>query len=794
MSETGDDAAASQLAREQMAQSFEMPDVPFFDDVGEAPSFSPPRDRDEDQGAPAREKNRSGTILALEDLYTQYPALGKGEWKLRISRLEPKAFKGQAISGFLCEVYERLSMPEFGRRFGGGFFSITVMRPTSPNESTLSDFRAVREIRIRVAGDPVVGGESPIQFHSDGSKAVSNQVEMQRLHVEERERERLHAERLRAEEKADRLQREVVPNFYETTKRVVEDSQRLTGAQIEFWKEEADRLRSEVMLVRSQAAKDLQERDQDNRKLHEDIITLKQQATATTLAVETKVIQDLKIQYEARISELKDQASTQLRETRERFDEDRRRMQEEFSKVERRMQEDHSKKVDDLTADHRRIMEDIMRRHDEERRNYESAQSIERERVREDTRFRMEQLTQQKENEVRQLRDTYDQRIADLRLSTDRELQSVRDATAREIESIRQSERAQSTLARESAEMRKESVKAEETRLRQEITELRRENGDLRDRLDQERARQHKDLPTAIREAREMAGHLGLVDPGEIEKPESEPSTMSQFLGLARQAFDAAPQVLDKIMQARKEQADQIVQAQQMQQMQQAQAAAQARQAQMLAAQQAPRQLGAPAQQQARQAAPPGRYAPPSQARAGQPGQPRQTAPVQAPPMGSYQPPAVSPVPFGPPPVVAVSPVQSPSLAPEQATVPQAALPAGAESEAVVGSGVPVAPSGSDPEPQGQDTNSLIIQFFQQLDAAIRNKVLSPESFAIAVISQVGPETTGQLLAQFRPEEIVETAQQLSPDTAIGTRDGQKYVRELWRVAAIKVAERGAPA
>lgn len=793
MSETGDDAAASQLAREQMAQSFEMPDVPFFDDVGEAPSFAPPRDRDEEHAGQGREKNRSGTILALEDLYTQYPALGKGEWKLRISRLEPKAFKGQAISGFLCEVYERLSMPEFGRRFGGGFFSITVMRPTSPNESTLSDFRAVREIRIRVAGDPVVGGESPIQFHSDGSKAVSNQVEMQRLHVEERERERLHAERLRAEEKADRLQREVVPNFYETTKRVVEDSQRLTGAQIEFWKEEADRLRSEVMLVRSQAAKDLQERDQENRKLHEDIITLKQQATATTLAVETKVIQDLKIQYEARISELKDQASTQLRETRERFDEDRRRMQEEFSKVERRMQEDHSKKVDDLTADHRRIMEDIMRRHDEERRNYESAQSIERERVREDTRFRMEQLTQQKENEVRQLRDTYDQRIADLRLSTDRELQSVRDATAREIESIRQSERAQSTLARESAEMRKESVKAEEARLRQEITELRRENGDLRDRLDQERARQHKDLPTAIREAREMAGHLGLVDPSDIEKPETEPSTMSQFLGLARQAFDAAPQVLDKIMQARKEQSDQIVQAQQMQQ---AQAAAQARQAQMLAAQQAPRQLGAPpAQQQGRPAAPPSRYAPPSQARAAQPRPPAPPT-MEAPPLGSYQPPAVSPVPFGPPPAVAVSPVQSPALSPEQAIVPQAVLPAGAESEAVVGSGVTVLPPGVDsqPQPQGQDTNALIIQFFQQLDSAIRNKVLSPESFAVAVISEVGPETTGQLLSQFRPEEIVETAQQLSPDTAIGTRDGQKYVRELWRVAAVKVAERTASA
>lgn len=263
---------------------------------------------------------------------------------------------------------------------------------------------------------------------------------------------------------------------------------------------------------------------------------------------------------------------------------------------------------------------------------------------------------------------------------------------------------------------------------------------------------------------------------------------MSQFLGLARQAFDAAPQVLDKIMQARKEQADQIVQAQQMQQ---TQAATQARQAQMLAAQQAPMRLGAPAQQQARQAAIPGRYAPPAQARAGQP---RPPAPAtQETPMGSQRSTAVSPVPFGPPPAVAVSLVQSPLLTSEQAPVPQADPPAGDESETVVGSSSPAASSGSEPEPQGQDNSSLIVQFFQQLDAAIRNKVLSPESFATAVISQVGSETTGRLLAQFRPEEIVETAQQLSPDTAIGTRDGQKYVRELWRVAAIKVADRVAP-
>lgn len=772
MSETQDDAAA-ELARHQAAQAFDLPDVPIFDDVGESPAFVAPRERarrDEQNDGQERERSRGPgrSIVTLEDLYGHYAEIGRGEWKLRVSRVEPKAFQGHPIAGFLCEVYEKISMEEFRRRFGGGVFSIIVMRPTQ-SEASMSDFKTVTEVRFRVSGEPVIAssGNSPAAY-AEGSSSVNSQVEVHRLQYEERERERLHAERIRAQEKAERIQLEAIPNIYETTKRVVEDNQRLSSAQVEFWKEEADRLRSEALTVRNEAQRELNARDADVRKLHEEIMALKERATTNQLNLETKVISELRAQHDARVAELKDQTSIQVRELRDRFDEERRRMQEE-----------HSKKLADLSEEHRKTLDALTRRHDEERRNYESSQALERERLREDSRYRIDQTASAKEAEIRQLRETYDQRIADLRLATDRELQSLRDATQREIESIRQSERAQSTLARESAEMRKEALRAEELRLRQELTDLRRETAELRDRLDHERAKQHKDLPTAIREAREMAGHLGLVDASELERPEPEQSTTSQLLGLARQAFDAAPQVMDKIMQARREQTDAVMQAQRVQQvqamqMQQAQAQAQAQ-----AAQRAPRQLAAaqppaPPQRQA-----PGRYAPPAVAQ-------RAPAPRAAAPFGAaYVPQASSPVPFQPPASVAASPLQPAATA---SAPDMAAQDPNADSQ-------PQADDAAAPQPVAAptagDTGALIIKFFEKLDGAIRNKVLSPETFAIGVIDEIGPEQTALLLQQFSPSEIVDTAQQISADSVIPTRDGQRFVNELWRAATQKVQERG---
>ena len=85
----------------------------------------------------------------------------------------------------------------------------------------------------------------------------------------------------------------------------------------------------------------------------------------------------------------------------------------------------------------------------------------------------------------------------------------------------------------------------------------------------------------------------------------------------------------------------------------------------------------------------------------------------------------------------------------------------------------------------------MIVEFFQKLESAVANKVLSPETFAIGIIDEIGVEQTSMLLGQFQPQDIIDTAQQISPDSTIATRSGQIFVNKLWKVALEKVQAQG---
>lgn len=759
----------------------------LYDDVGPSPSLDYGVSDEDDGGGRERE---SKMLSSIEDFYARYPEMGRGEWKLRVVRTEPKAHRGQSIGGFVCDIFEKISQGEFSDRFGGGVYSVQLLRPTTDNEGTTADYKTVRELKFRVAGDPILRSDMPVHYDERSSKAAT-QFEVARLQADDRERHRLHEEKRRAEEKADRLQRELMPNFYNTTHKVVTDLSGMKDAQVEFWKAEAERARGEIKTIRDEAKAELASQEAALKKAQEDMIRLKQEATATTLQIESRVvseqkghyeriINDQKANFESRLSELREQSNNTQRELRERSDSQLKELRDRLYDENRRLVDEYNRKIHDMGESHKAQMADIVNRNDADRKALLESNMAERERLRSDSSERIVQLTTQKASEMLSLRETYESRIADLRSSTDRELASLRDATAREIESIRQSERAQTALARETAEIRKESVKQEEQRLRQELSDLRRENSDLRDRLDTERASKHKDLPTAIREAREMAGHLGLVDSSEVERPEVEQSTVGQFVGLARQAFDSAPQILDKIMQARKEQQDAVLQSQALQ------AQAQQMQAQQAMTMQQGRQMRQlPAPQGATPNRPP--QAPSQPARAPQryapPGMPSQTQAGGVPFGGQPLMPPQAPVPFAPPPFVAASPVQ-PAQAGE-APVKHVEEPD--EGPSTDGGAF----ASQQEEGISAEDGNMIVMFFKKLEVAIENRVVSPETFAIGVIDEIGIEQTANLLQQFSPADIVETAQQLSADTRIATRDGQKFVEELWRVGGERVRSAG---
>jgi hypothetical protein len=84
-------------------------------------------------------------------------------------------------------------------------------------------------------------------------------------------------------------------------------------------------------------------------------------------------------------------------------------------------------------------------------------------------------------------------------------------------------------------------------------------------------------------------------------------------------------------------------------------------------------------------------------------------------------------------------------------------------------------------------------EFINSLEQAIQTRVVDPAGFAQAFVERVGADMTRALLGTYSPSDIVEAIRQ-SPggeSSGIVTRDGQKYMAELWHRASLLV---GAPA
>jgi len=744
------------VTQEAEKTTFEFPDpaIPIFDDVGEA-AFT--------ASSPREPQPRRCEFHTLEDIYAAFPEMGLGEWKMRVTRTWPKSHNGYSTAGFLEETYQKLSLAEFKNRFGGGQYTVLVMRPTSADGQSLSDFKTVKEVKFRISGEPVVDGVSVSEDKNvQQFQQQSSALEIERLRDQKEERQRLNNERLRLEDKLERERAEAqkipekqVDHIYETSKRAYEDSRQATAAQMSFWEAQCNNLRAE-----------LDTKSAELRRREQELYEFKHKAETMDRAIESRVLNEQRVHYESRIDELKDGVASQMKEVRDRYEDDRRRTQEESSR-----------KVEQLNEDYRKQIADLTLRNSEAYRALESSQALERERVRDQAKERTEgversakervdNVERSKAHELAQMKETYDQRFEDLRLSFDRQAQSMRDAHVSQLESIRTSERSTAEFAKQTAEQKKDHFVAERDRLREEMNHLKRENAELQAKL-------HKDPAQYLTEVKAFAGDmLGMVDASEIpqEKGDGDSTPMDKVFKLAEKAFEKAPDVLEKIMERRQQGgAGQQAMAMQQQQQQMAyqQQLAMQQQAYM---QQQPRSLPQRQQQQAPQ--------------------PRQAPNYAPPPFGgaTYAPPT-SGTPFAPGAVMGFSPVQpSEPAGPTSFTGP----PASAESEtAVVGAPMQAPPpAAATLTAEQQDATKT---FFKELETAVSEGVVSPELFAKGFVSQLGPERSTELLQRYRPSDIVETAQQLSADSAIATRRGRQYVAQLWQDVA-KVLQGGAAA
>lgn len=723
-----------ELERQQAAQEFEIPDRPPPADF-----FGAAVDPFADRSGPSRGHERVGEPKSLEDLYVIYPDLGRGDWKLRVDRTFPRSFRGCSTAGYLGDFYERMSMDEFTARFGGGRYVLAVMKPVSSGDSvSKSDYKQVKEIRIVVPGDPSMTGipnnEDDMNVEARFIGRPSEAVEIERMRVEQKAIEREREDRIALQNKLDRerdranqLPAHHTELLSETTRRAFDDLKEHSATQLTFWQQEVERLRAELNVSQAEL-----------KDVRQQLIRAESDAANTTRNIETTAMREMRERHDERYSEMK-----------ERTEDDRRRMLEE-----------HSRKLEEGEREHRRQIEELTSRHAEERRTYESNQALERERVREDMRSRVEAVEKAKESEVSSLVRTYEARIEDLRRVTEREVESVRDQARREVESVKISEKSTATLTTETAKARLGIMEGEVMRLRAEVSEQRIENNRLRDELVKQQAAQHKDPLVALTEAREMAAMTGMVEAAEVSGGED---WKDKAIAIGQKLVENAPQIMEQVTKARETNRAQVQQQQYMQQQQ--------RRAVEQQQQQPPPQAG--------------RYAPPAFA-------PRMAPAQNLPPLplGGVTMAMGAPLPLAPAVVSVASPLQ-----PHE----HVGTPIGVGGEDVsrgqeeVGAAPP--PTIQDPVQQRQQPSSQVSlgalppqavgQFFQELENAVRERIISPDMFAQGFISHVGAEVAAAVSQQVSADQIIETARQATDgQSRIVTRDGQRYVQQMWQHVA----------
>lgn len=88
-------------------------------------------------------------------------------------------------------------------------------------------------------------------------------------------------------------------------------------------------------------------------------------------------------------------------------------------------------------------------------------------------------------------------------------------------------------------------------------------------------------------------------------------------------------------------------------------------------------------------------------------------------------------------------------------------------------------------------TNEQVARFSEKLEEAISSGIITPAMFADGFIKETSPETTLAIVQAIGPDQLVDAVAQqpAAQSTAIVTREGRKFVHELWVEATQKATE-----
>jgi hypothetical protein len=725
----------------------------------------------------------------LEDLYAIFPHIGNGIFFMRVTRKEPKLFRGEKVNGWITDVHDQITLSQFRDNFGGERFTVAVLGPRPPKDAAeRPTVQQLAEMDIQIPGPPAFGS-LPRKDEDDimttrqplmTTRSLDPAVATKELELQA-ERER------RSDDERQRLQGRLLDQAGTTPGEIA----RATSEAADRAAAAVERRSEQTLAVMRETMSDQQRRIgelTDELKLsREELVKAKAEAAQALYHGETKAVTELRERQNRDLSDLKDRTTKELSDLKDRAAKElldaTSRLQNEMSALKERHADELRRTRDEMTAKVEAAGKDTTTRLETAQREYrERAEELtrrfesERGQLREDHRAREQATKDDYERQERNYKESYENRIRDLERQTNREIAAVNSERDVRVQAIESQYKGQVSFTEKTTAMQLDTMTRENARLEAKLEQLEGELQRLREKTTE-------DVPTAIAKAHTLAEMTGWSPGGKDGKDEEGDFDWKKAAAKIGMAFvEKSPEIMQKLGEIRAGNA------------QAAQTAAAAppggapvQPGQPRPGQQQRRQQLAPPPGFMRPAPPQGRpfvVAPPSPAMA-HPSYGRGSVVFGAQPTAGTEPPAVAAQPMPPMPIPQPAPPNGAPVASEMWSPPPTAAVA-PPAQPVAAAPAQPAPAPAPAPPAGGAipglTEQHIGQFIGELENAIRGKVVSPNGFANLFIGQVGGQLAAQVVMAVDPDQLIQAMQQ-TPEmegSQIVQRHGQKYVREVW--------------
>lgn len=714
-------------------------------------------------------------LQTLEDLYAAYPDIGDGSTYLRVERKHPTRYGGQYIAGFVGDLHEQITMADFAQRYGGQVYEVYVRGPgrgSSLDSDGRLQARTLASITVKVPGVPVVDlhGQGP---SNGGSMSMSQsgwredpRVTMKRMEYD--------ADALRRAEQREQRLRQEVANRSNLSPDLIRQMTEMAGERAQEARSAASEIITDLREEKRRLTEAIRQRDEALDNLRQQLVHVQTDVQQRLREEETRQVRELKLQHETMLSRVKDDHASAIQ----------------------RMQQDHERRINEMTERHARECESIRQNEARERERLRDDASR-REKGLQDDFNRREAMFRDREAS---LKDDFSRREESIRRDYEMRFQQLERASKRDIDIIRSSESTKAELAQQTANMQASLHIQEIQRLSSSVESAEAQAAEAQRELSK---LTNKPLLQQVEETKTIAETLGLMD-----KKEEPFDWKRGAVQAVQKLFDKAPDIAKGLGEAREQNRMAVARAQQAAQQAQIRGEHQRRRAMMqqpagipqMAAQSPSMPVHQPEPPQQRSVPrppPPPGMAPPQRTWDTGPPEPHERFDLPPEPTGPPTPeppppslragkpdePAPPPIMAGPaPPLPPEPPSQHPADDPTAAAAPASKVAETAEvAEVTV----------EQPEQQPvavQVTNEQVAKFSEQLEEAIAGGIVTPAMFADGFIEETSPEITLAIVQAIAPDQLVDAVAQQpgAQATAIITREGRKFVHELWDEATQK--------